>query len=343
MSLCQVVTGATGLLGSHLAEQLTLAGHRVRALVRPTSDTEYLQSIGVECLAGDLGDAASLRQAMNGADTVYHSAAKVGDWGRPSEFQRDTVEGTRNVAEACLAAGVRRLVHVSSTSAYGHPSDSVETVDETHPLGERFWIWDYYTRAKVEAERLLWAMYEKQKLPLTVVRPSWLYGPRDRLSIHRMHGILSQKKVRIIGPGTNRMNTIYAGSVARCCLLAAASEKALGQAYNATNDGIITQQGWFDLWAEEFGLPKPTVHVPYKLAFHAGLVMEACYRAVGAKKPPLITRYAAWLLGRPTYYVTGKAERELGWSPMVRYPEGVRLAVEWYRGQQGQLATGKAS
>lgn len=331
MSTCQLVTGATGLLGSHLAEQLVLAGQRVRALVRPESDTAYLKSIGVECVSGDIADFASIQAALKGVETVYHAAAKVGDWGHKSEFVRYTIQGTRNIAEGCLAAGVRRLLHISSTSAYGHPPPSALAIDETWPLGDKFWVWDYYTKSKVEAERLLWGMYAEKKLPLTIVRPSWLYGPRDRLSIRRMYQSLLQKKVRIIGDGSNRMNTIYAGSVAQCCMLAAQSDIALGQAYNATYDDNITQRQWFDLWAETFELPKPKVYVSYKIAFNFGLIMESIYRTAKAKKPPYVTRYAAWLLGRPTFYITGKAERDLGWKPMVSYPEGVRRAVEWYR------------
>ncbi len=325
-----MVTGATGLLGSHLAEQLTLAGHQVRALVRPGSNTEFLRSIDVECVTGDIGDPGSLMKACQSVDTVFHSAAKVGDWGTQDEFEKYTIGGTSNVAKAVQASGVRRLVHVSSTSAYGHPPSSALTIDESWPLGSKFWVWDHYTRAKVAAERLIWKLYQTENLPVTVVRPSWLYGPRDRLTIQRMHRTLSKNRVRIIGAGNNRMNTIYAGSVAQCCILASQSEAALGQAYNATYDGAITQKEWFHLWADTFQVPRPTKHVPYNIAFQAGLALEACYRSMGSKKPPYITRYSAWLLGRPTFYLSTKAERDLGWKPMVTYPEGVKKTVEWY-------------
>lgn len=321
------------MLGSHLAEQLIQAGHRVRALVRPGSDTTFLRQLGVECVPGDLCDFDSLFRAMQGIDSVFHAAAKVGDWGTRQEFEKYTVTGTENVAQACMKAGIRRLVHVSSTSAYGHPSWDASSIDESCPLGEKFWVWDDYTRGKVAAEKLLWKMYEVEKLPLTIVRPSWLYGPRDRLTVNRMYRSLLHKKVRIIGAGNNRMNTVYAGSVAHCCLLAATNEKALGQAYNTTCDGAITQREWFDLWADTFQLPKPAATVPYALAFRAALVMEAMYRLAGSSKPPYITRYAVWLLGRPTFYVTDKAQRELGWKPVVSYAEGVRKTVDWYRSQ----------
>jgi nucleoside-diphosphate-sugar epimerase len=330
----QLVTGASGLLGSHIAEQLVASGERVRALVRVNSDISFLRSIGVECITGDLHDLDSLDRAMKDAQIVYHAAAKVGDWGTKTEFQRDTVEGTRSIAQASLRAGIERLIHISSTSAYGHPPPSDIPIDETWPWGDRFWIWDDYTRAKVNAERALREMQERDKLPVTVIRPGWLYGPRDRLTIKRVRDSLQRRRVQIIGPGTNRMNTVYAGTVAHACLLAAKQMRAIGQAYNVTNDGVITQKGWFDLWAKELHVPSPTKQISYRAAFAGGFCLEAIYRLMHSKKPPYITRYAVWLLGRPTIYSTAKAEHELGWKPVVTYQEGVRKAVEWFQSAQ---------
>src|SRR4051794_22180758 len=101
MSRLNVVTGATGLLGSHVVEQLRARGERVRALVRPSSDTAWLQGQGVELAVGDLGDARALLAAVEGADIVYHCAARVGDWGPWPLFQRAVVEATGNLLVAC--------------------------------------------------------------------------------------------------------------------------------------------------------------------------------------------------------------------------------------------------
>ena len=116
-----VLTGATGLLGSHIAEQLVERGDKVRALVRPTSDTTFLRGLGAELVEGDLSDSASLRRAVAGADVVYHCAAKVGDWGAWRSFQSLVVDATANVLEACRQEGVGRVLHVSSITVYGHP------------------------------------------------------------------------------------------------------------------------------------------------------------------------------------------------------------------------------
>ncbi len=116
-----LITGARGQLGSHIAEQLRGAGRPVRALVRPGGDTAFLREIGVDLVEGDLADADAVRRAVAGVDTVYHCAARVSDWGSWAAFERDAGTSTRNVVDACRIAEVRRLLHVSSISVYGQP------------------------------------------------------------------------------------------------------------------------------------------------------------------------------------------------------------------------------
>src|SRR5512135_391739 len=174
-----LVTGATGLLGSHLVERLIAQGYAVRTLVRPTSQTGFLEPLGVEILRGDLTDPDACMQDVDGATWVFHCAAKVGDWGSWREFQVGCLDATRTIAGASSRAGVERFVHISSTSAYGHPRDQAKPIDETAPLGQNVWFLDHYTRSKVECERLLWEMVNRGALRLTVIRPSWLFGERD--------------------------------------------------------------------------------------------------------------------------------------------------------------------
>src|SRR5262249_6876373 len=148
--------------------------------------TRFLKSLGIELVEGDLVDPAACAQAIAGADVVFHSAAKVGDWGKWKDFKRAVIDATENLAQAALRAKIGRFVQISSTSAYGHPREGGPPVDETAPLGVGIWpIWDHYTRSKVEAERLLWQLRD-DGLPLTVMRPSWLFGERDRTTTARL-------------------------------------------------------------------------------------------------------------------------------------------------------------
>src|SRR5262249_37374201 len=158
----------------------------VRALVRPRSDAAFLEGLGVAVIRGNLTDAEACRRAVQDVELVYHAAAKVGDWGAWRQFQTDCIDATRTLARAAAEARVGRFLPISSTSAYGHPPDGSGPIDETTPLGQDFWIWDHYTRSKVESERVLWKAAETTGLPLTVIRPSWLYGERDRTTTVRL-------------------------------------------------------------------------------------------------------------------------------------------------------------
>lgn len=325
-----LVTGATGFLGSHIAEKLVQNGQPVRALVRPTSKTDFLKELGVENTVGDLADPKSLEPALDGVETVYHSAAKVGDWGHWPDFERDTIQATDNLARAALKAGVKRFIHVSSISAYGNPDGKDLVIDETCPLGQNMHKWSYYTRAKVAAENNLWQMHRDEGLPLTVIRPSWIYGIRDRTSIARLHRMITTGRIKILGSGDNRLNTVYAGNVADACLLAAQNDIALGQAYNCSNDGEITQKQYLSLWADAFGCPPPKVHVPYWLAYSLAFDLEVIGRLFKWKKPPFITRYSVWLMGRSVFFPADKARQQLGWQSRVSYEEGVKRTADWF-------------
>ena len=325
-----LITGATGLLGSHIAEQLRRRGSRVRALVRSTSDTAFLESIGCELVRGDVTDRASLTEACRGVDVVYHAAARVGDWGPWSEFVAITIDGTRNLLDAALAGGIRRFLHISSISVYGYVDGQGASFDETAPLGYRLYKWAYYSRAKVQAEQIVWGYHNNGRIPVTVLRPSWLYGERDRATLGRLIDSIRQGKCKLIGDGDNRLNVVHAANAAEAAILAAESPNAVGEAYNCSNDGVLTQSGYFNKIAQALGEPPVSRRVPYRVAKIAAFVFECFGHAFKRKDPPLVTRYAVWLIGRRAFFETQKAREQLGWAPTISYDQGIPAAVKWY-------------
>ncbi len=329
-----LVTGATGLLGSHIVEQLRRRDRPVRVLVRRGSDRSWLAAQGVEFVEGELSDRGALKKACMGVGTVYHCAARVGDWGPWSEFVQVTIEGTRTLAEMAALCGCDRFVHISSISAYGHPNKAGLELDESAPLGVQLHKWSYYSRAKAQAEHDLWAMHEAGRIRLSVIRPSWLYGPRDRATIFRLARLLRERKVKILGDGDNRLNVVYAGNVAEGAILAADAPSAVGQAYNCCHDGVMTQKRWLNMLAEELGAPPVTKHVPYRVAYSVAFVLECFGHLFKREKPPMITRYAVWLMGRRCFFSAEKARRELGWRSTVSYEEGVKTTIAWLREQE---------
>jgi len=324
-----LVTGATGLLGSHIAEQLHRRNEPIRVLVRRGSDTKFLDGLGVEKVLGDLSDREALAKACRGVKRVYHSAARVGDWGRWEEFQAITIDGTQNLLQAASEAGVERFLHISSISAYGYVDGEGVVLDETAPLGRNLYRWSYYSRAKVAAENLVWDMHAKGKIKATVVRPSWLYGPRDRASIARLVQATRKGQVKIIGDGNNRLSLSYAGNVAEGTILAATKAEALGQAYNCCSDGPITLKEYMTKIAETLNCTPPKKHVPYKVAKNVAFLLEVFGHLTGRKDPPMISRYAAWLMGRRILFSNEKI-RALGWKPSVDYNTGIPMTVRWY-------------
>ena len=328
-----LVTGATGLLGSHIVEQLVKQGHPVRALVREGSDTKFLESLNsVELAYGDIVDPESLEKAMVDIQTVYHSAAAVGDWGNwESYFVPVTIGGTRNMIAAATSAGVKRFLFVSSISAYGHPNPKGVVFDETAPLGSKLHKWSYYSRAKIEAEKLVWEAHNKGDIKATVVKPSWLYGPRDRASMPRLVSAISRGKGKLIGDGSNLLNLTHAANCAEGCILAATMDCAVGENYNLSSDGRITQAEYLNAIARHIDAPAITKKVPYAIVKQAAFWMEFFGHLFRRKTQPLVTRYSAWIIGRSCFFTEQKAREQLGWKATIGYEEGIADAVKWCR------------
>jgi nucleoside-diphosphate-sugar epimerase len=297
----------------------------VRALVRPTSDVAFLRGLGVELASGDLQDLPSLRAVVAGADVVFHCAAKVGEWGSWSEYQTQIIDATRNLLEACRTVGVARVLHVSSITVYGHPARRGADFTEDEPLGQNLWLWDHYCRAKIRAEELV----RQYPGDATIIRPSWIYGPRDRHTLPRLIKALRAGRIWVTGSGQNLLNLVYVGDVAAGAILAAQHASARGQAYNLSSEGEITQRQFFDTVTALIGLRPLRWRMPFVLAFWAGLGSEVLGRAVRLRRPPHVTRYGVSLIGRPTQFSTSKARSQLGWRPQVPVAEGLRRTVQW--------------
>jgi nucleoside-diphosphate-sugar epimerase len=327
-----LVTGATGLLGSHVAEQLVARGERVRALVRQGSDTSFLQGLGVDLVEGDLGLPQTLPPAFDGCDVVYHCAARVGDWGAWRVFQQAIIDATANVLAACSTVGVGRLLHVSSINVYGHPHlRQGQWLTEDDPLGQRLWWWDHYCRAKVQAERLVHA----SSVPWTAVRPSWIYGPRDRNSLPRVLKALDAGRAAMVGNGENLLNIVYAADVADGAIRAATMPAALRRSYNLSSEGAITQREFLNALTDGLGRPRVRRQFPFWLAFYGGFLAECIGHVIRLRRPPHFTRYAVALIGRSTRFSIERARRELGWEPRMPPREGLQRTIEWFE------ATGK--
>ena len=323
MSELRLVTGATGLVGGEIARQLTERGYPVRALVRGGSDTSYLESLGVECVAGDLSDAASLAAAVSGVHMVYHCGARVLDWGPWDKFLAEVVQLTTNLVTACEDSSVQRILHISSVAAFGHPRGK-RKFTEDEPLEQHLWLWDYYPKAKAMCE------YEVQKFSRawTIIRPTLTYGPRDRRFLPRLLGALRRGVVRLIGRGDNLLSLVHVSDVAAGAILAAESEQAAGRSYNLVPDGEISQRDFINLVCDSAGLPPVNSGVPPRLAFGWCFFMEVVYKSLRKPVPPSVTRHSISVMSRSLQFTGERARAELGWQPQIDVRTGVRESVQ---------------
>jgi len=325
-----LVTGATGLVGSHLVERLLEHGDRVRALVRPTSETDFLKEREIELFYGDLGDRAGLRRAIEGIEIVYHCAARPPLGGTYQEFFRDNVAGTENVLEAALQEGVERFVHVSTVDVYGY--DHHDGADERTPLRPD----GLYSRSKIEAERIAMRYYEKYGLPITILRPCLIYGPRDRHLLPTVLRLISQRRVPLIAGGRALLDLVYTGDVAEALMLAAAKREAIGQAYNITDGARRTLREILETFAQAWGRTPRYLHLPYSLSFAVAAIASGLSYLLKFSTLPILRWEVIKAMGHHRHFDISKAMRELGYRPQVPLEEGLSLTLSWHRSQGAQ-------
>jgi nucleoside-diphosphate-sugar epimerase len=319
-----LVTGATGLIGSHLVDLLLERGDSVRALVRPGEATNRLKQARVHVCWGDLSDRASLEAAVRGMDRVLHCAARTGVWGPRSEYEMANIRGLETLLNVAMAAGIRRFVHVSTNSVHGVNQRGV--VDETAPLRT---LPNPYSWSKIAGERLLDRAIRERRAPVTVVRPGWSYGPRDTTSFARFAAMIQQNRMVVIGSGDNHLPLIYVRDVAEGIVLASQAAQAVGRTYLLVNDEPVTQREFLGAIATELGVPVPNRNVPYSVALMLGAIAEGlCH--LTRRRPPL-TRYGVQVLGGESRFAIKRARDELGFNPQTNMAEGVRRSVAWFR------------
>ena len=326
-----LVTGATGFVGSHIAERLVKEGEEVLALVRKTSNTGFLSGIGVKFAYGDINDLESVRKAMRGIDIVYHSAALADEWISPKEAYRVNVEGTKNLLDAAREAGVKRFVFISSLAVLGMKDHHGTPADSPY-----YKTGDSYIDTKIDSERLVMDYYEKYGLPVTVVRPGFVFGPRDNKLIPRLSERLGKKQFMFVGSGKNKINAVYVENLTDAIISAARSEKSVGQKYNVTNDSGMTLEDLVfkivDIW--KFDTPKK--HIPKFMAYLVCNVLTAMARLAKAKEPPYITKTRIKFLSLNLDFDIKKTKDDLGYDPHISIEEGLRRTKDWMEKNAGR-------
>lgn len=331
------VTGGTGMLGSHAAALLRGRGHPVRALHRTGADTRFLRGLGCDLIPGDLrrpDDLRALGDAMAGCVAVVHAAAVIYAKLPWPEVRAVNVEGTGAILRAAAGAGVRRVVWFSTASVHGDPWPRV---DEASPLDAPLRPFELYARSKREAEAASGALARELGVDVRVLRPSAIYGERDRLFVPRLLEILAYPVHPVLGAGRAPIPAVYAGNVADAALAALGAPAADGACtvYELGADHPVTALQMNAALARGLGVRFRPVRVPAPLVRLGAACGETLgLRIPGAEELPL-RRTARLALG-PNPYGSERIRRELGWRPAFSLAQALERTSAWVASERGR-------
>jgi len=320
-----LVTGANGFVGSHLVEGLLDKGYQVRCLVRKTSNLRWLSGLNVEYVYADVANKTSLKEAVKDVDLVFHSAgltkAKTSE-----EYFKANAEGTKNLVETCLEENpkLQRFVYISSQAAVG-PGEDERPLNETAPCRPV----SYYGESKLEGEIIVSKHFSQ--LPITIIRPPAVYGPRDTDMVGFFK--VANKGLRIaFGRGISFVSLVYVKDLVEGIILTAENPKANGQTYFIADDKIYS-------WSEAFKIIAKVLHkgtiplrIPKSFVFFLAFLSESFSRLFG-KTAVFNTQKVKEITQRYWGLNVSKAKTDLGFAPKYSLDKGAEETVRWYKEQ----------
>lgn len=318
-----LITGSTGFIGSHLVEKLLARNYTVSCLIRKSTRLEYIKDLPVELVQADYGNSDSLRAAVEGVDYVFHIGGVTKAKARRVYFLGNH-QSTKNLLEAVkqFNPGIRRFVLASSLTAVG-PGHGLEPVDETtpyHPITT-------YGRSKMEAEKEVLAGSES--IPVTIVRPPAVYGPRDK-DIFEFFNSVNKHFIPLSGFGRKVLSFVHAYDLVDGIIAAAEHPEAAGEIYFISNDAMYDWGMLGDLAKKELKTWAVKGHVPHFLLYTIAGVSEAVAGMQGKAALVNIEKardgvQANWLCSPK------KALNQFGFKTRLSLEEGVANTIEWYK------------
>lgn len=328
-----LVTGGTGLVGSHVIELLRHNGHTVKAMVRDDIGKEIVERLGATAVFGSV-EAADSWESDGDADAIVHSAAIIAsrrDW---DTFRAVNVDGARYAAMSAARRGIR-LIHISSVAVYGRGAgfgrDRIVEGTEWGELSET----ELYARSKRLAEEAISGIAGETGLSAAYLRPCVVYGERDRTFLPHVVRILRHGYAPLIGPGGNPLAIVYAGNVAEAVLAALLHPEVTGP-INVTNDGDVSQREFFTAVGVALGKRTRLIRIPLPVAFAFAATVHRIRRIIAPTLYPGFGPSAVRFLTTDNPYRSDRANNELGWRPSTPPTVAIEKSIRWFALQQAR-------
>jgi len=328
-----LVAGATGFIGSRLTEMLVDKGARVRVLVRPGTDRRRLAPLDVELVEGSLEDTASLRRAVDGIRTIYNCTGLSTDWARWSAFEQTNVTGVKNLLEAAASAGsAERFLHLSTTDVYGYPVKACDESVEPRDVGLP------YNRSKLLGEQAVLDCHKQTGLPVTIVRPVTVYGPRSKDWVIEIGKLLRTGKMMFVDGGSSCAGFLYIDNAVDGIIAAATSPRTNGLVYNLRDGSNETWREYVDALAAGMKAKPVKKSISSRLALGIARASEAVYGGLRVRSRPLLTRHAVYLMSRDQGYGIDRARQDLSFTPSVDFDAGMAATLRWVESDEGRAS-----
>lgn len=318
-----LVTGATGFTGRALALKLNKLGHEVRALVRNPKKANFDNNSDYEIIEGDIADQKVIDKAVEGVESVFNIAAMFREGGVSDQAYYDVhVNGTMNLLNSSKKFGVKRFVHCSTGGVHGHIEHP--PADENY----RYSPGDIYQVTKLEGEQKAFEFYKETKLPLSVIRPTPIYGPGD-MRLLKLFKMAQQPITILLGNGKMFYHLVYVDDLVDGIILASQKEEAIGEAFLIGGNEVPSLNELIDTIAEKIGASKSKIHLPALPVQIAGTICEKICIPLGIN-PPIYRRRVDFFTKSRAFDIS-KAKKLLGYNPKFSLEDGIGKSADWYK------------
>jgi 2-alkyl-3-oxoalkanoate reductase len=316
------LTGATGFVGGALTRRLLAEKQEVRVLARASRKADELEARGVTVIRGELGDASAIERTIEGAEIVYHLAARVSGSRSEREFTETNVGGTQRVLEACARHGVRRVVYHSSLAVYG-PGHGATPIDESSPFDPHPELRGYYPESKIKADQFAASFAREKELSVVILRPGLIYGP-GRIPLGLLAFALGKTHF-VFGQPSLHLPVNYIENLLDAIRMAGSWESREAEEFNIVDDEDLTL-GEYHRALNETAHAR-TIFLPgWPVEFSAPGV-DLVTRALGLMAGSRLTRYQVRRMLEDRFYPMKKIRTRLGWTARVPVSEALRRSL----------------